>query len=227
MRASVSYFVNLQMNKEQLKTLKSGLPENPGILGKNEFFNSAVLVPLFLSNGECHLLFEKRAASIRQGGEICFPGGEIENFDDSCIEAAIRETEEEVGIQREDIKIIGRMDTLIGPRGITVEPIVAELNIAGIDNCVIDKTEVEKIFSVPIRYFEENEPKVYKVLSRINYKMFNEKGEEESLIPNDSKEKSYTESERKVLAYKVNGEIIWGITARLVYEIVRKMNNNL
>jgi len=212
------------MNKEQLKTIKSNLPVNPGILGKDEFFNSAVLVPLFLSDGEYRLLFEKRAASIRQGGEICFPGGEIETSDADCIEAAIRETEEEIGVSREDIKIIGRMDTLIGPRGIIVEPIVAELNITDINNCVIDKTEVEKTFSVPVKYFEENEPKVYKVVSRINYQMFNEKSEEESLIPNDSKEKSYTENVRKVLAYKVNGETIWGITARLVYELVKRIS---
>ena len=213
------------MNKEQLKNLKSNLPAYPGILGKEEYFNSAVLVPLFLAEGEYHLLFEKRAASIRQGGEICFPGGEIEETDADCIEAAIRETEEEVGIPREDIKIVGRMDTLIGPRGITVEPIVAELNISDLGNCVIDKTEVEKTFSVPVHYFEENEPKVYKVLSRINYKMFNEDGKEESLIPTDSKEKSYSENIREVLVYKVNGEVIWGITARLVFEIVNKISS--
>jgi len=209
------------MNKSQLQRLKSNLPKNPGILGKDEYFNSAVLVPLFLSNGEYHLLFEKRSALIKQGGEICFPGGEIENSDAECVEAAIRETEEEIGISRKDITIIGRMDTLIGPRGITVEPIVAELNITGIDNCVIDETEVEKIFSVPVKYFEENEPKVYKVISKINYRMFNENGEEESLIPSNSNEKTYTENIRKVLAYKVNGETIWGITARLVYEVVK------
>ncbi len=212
------------MNKERIQNLKSNLPINPGILGKDEYFNSAVLVPLFFVNKEYHLLFEKRAASIRQGGEICFPGGEIENSDADCIEAAIRETEEEIGISKTDINIIGRMDTLIGPRGITVEPIVAELNIADISKCIIDKTEVEKIFSVPVKYFEEHKPNVYKVLSKINYKMFNENGEEESLIPNNSKEKSYSENIRKVLVYKVNGEIIWGITARLVYELVKRIS---
>ena len=211
------------MNKEHLKNLKSNLPVYPGILGKEEYFNSAVLIPLFLVEGEYHLLFEKRAASIRQGGEICFPGGEVEESDADYIEAAIRETEEEIGIIRKDIKIIGRMDTLIGPRGITVEPIVSELNLSNLNECVIDKTEVERVFSVPVSYFERNEPKIYKVLSKINYKMFNEEGEEESLIPIDGNEKTYTENVRKVLVYKVNGEVIWGITARLVHEIVEKI----
>lgn len=211
------------MNKEQLKNLKLNLPTYPGILGKEEYFNSAVLIPFFLVEGEYHLLFEKRAASIRQGGEICFPGGGIEESDLDCIETAIRETEEEVGISSEDITIIGRMDTLIGPRGITVEPIVAELSIPNIDSYVIDKAEVDKVFSVPVSYFEKNKPQIYKVLSRINYKMFNEDGEEESLIPTSNQDKTYTENIREVLVYKVNGEIIWGITARLVYEIIKKI----
>lgn len=211
------------MNKEQLKNLESNLSTYPGILGKEEYFNSAVLIPLFLIEDEYHLLFEKRANSIRQGGEICFPGGEIEESDSNCIETAIRETEEEVGISREKIKIIGRIDTLIGPRGITVEPIIAELSITNIDSCVIDKAEVDKVFSVPVSYFEKNKPQIYKVLSKINYKMFNEDGQEESLIPTSSKDETYTKNIREVFVYKVNGEVIWGITARLVYEIVKNI----
>ncbi len=53
--------------------------------------------------------------------------------------------------------------------------------------------------------------------------MFNEDGQEESLIPISSKNKTYTENIREVLVYKVAGEVIWGITARLVYEIVKKI----
>lgn len=211
------------MNHKQLEILVSNLPQNPGILGKNEYFNSAVLIPLFESNGEFHLLFEKRAASIRQGGEICFPGGEIENSDKNVIETAIRETEEEIGIPKKKISVLGKLDTLIGPRGITVEPVVAEIEINDIRKFKLDKTEVEKVFSVPVSYFLHNPPKTYKVLSNINYQMFNEKGEEESLIPQNSSEKSYTENIREVLVYKTNGEVIWGITARLIFEIITKL----
>lgn len=209
------------MKSEHLSRLISNIPENPGILGKYEYFNSAVLIPLFYHKGEYHLLFEKRAANIRQGGEICFPGGQIEDSDKTTIETAIRETEEEIGINRQKISIIGRLDTLIGPRGITVEPVVAEIGIDDINECIVDKTEVERVFSVPVSYFEQNNPMIYKVLSKINYKMFNESGEEESLIPTNSQEKSYSEDSREVLVYKTNGEVIWGITARLVFEIIK------
>jgi len=66
------------MNKNDLENLKKKLPPIPGILGKEEYFNAAVLIPLMMINGEYHFLFEKRAAHIRQGGEVCFPGGEFD-----------------------------------------------------------------------------------------------------------------------------------------------------
>ena len=63
------------MKKDNLKKLISKLPKHPNVLGRDRFFNSAVLIPLVKINGEYHLLFQKRAATIRQGGDICFPGG--------------------------------------------------------------------------------------------------------------------------------------------------------
>ena len=61
------------MKNIDFEKLISVLPKYPGVLGKEEYFNSAVLIPLVLINKEYNFLFEKRAASIRQGGEICFP----------------------------------------------------------------------------------------------------------------------------------------------------------
>ena len=75
--------------------LIESLPKETGILGKGDFLNSAVLIPLIKLKDEYHLLFEKRAAHIRQGGEICFPGGQLDKEKDkSIIETAVRETVE-------------------------------------------------------------------------------------------------------------------------------------
>lgn len=96
------------MNKDDLSRLKTNLPQAPGILGKKEYFNSAVLVPLVMIDGDYNFLFQKRAAHIRQGGEICFPGGRYDPEKDfSCKETAIRETMEELGVERNIIKIEG------------------------------------------------------------------------------------------------------------------------
>ena len=94
------------MKKDNLKKLISNLPKYPNILGRERFFNSAVLIPLIKIKGEYHLLFQKRAATIRQGGDICFPGGGFEiGVDKSFKDTALRETFEELGIQKKDIKV--------------------------------------------------------------------------------------------------------------------------
>ena len=210
------------MNK--LDILKSNLPKVPGILGKDEFFNSAVLIPLVFVDDEYHLLFEKRAANIKQGGEICFPGGRVEKTDKSVVDTALRETYEEVGIKESKINVIGKLDILFGPRGVLVEPIVAEVKISNLDELVIDKSEVEKVFCVPLSFFENNEPEVFKIHSTVTHKSYNAKGEEEELIlPKNYGNDTYYKSIRDVLVYKTHGEVIWGITARLVSEIVNKL----
>ena len=210
------------MNK--IEILKSNLPKVPGILGKDEFFNSAVLIPIVLVDDEYHLLFEKRAANIKQGGEICFPGGRVEKTDKSPVDTALRETFEEIGVNSENIKVIGKLDVLFGPRGVLVEPIVAEVKIDNLSKLKLDKSEVEKVFTVPLSYFENNEPEYFKIHSSVTHKSFNSKGEEEELIlPNNYGNDTYYKSIRDVLVYKTNGEVIWGITARLVYEVVDKL----
>ncbi len=210
------------MNK--LEILKANLPKVIGILGKDEFFNSAVLIPLVFINNEFHLLFEKRSANIKQAGEICFPGGKIENYDFDAVTTAIRETFEEIGLNSNKIEIIGKFDILFGPRGVLVEPVVAEIKIENLSELKLDKSEVEKVFLVPISFFEQNEPERFNIHSSITHKSFNSKGEEEELIfKNNNANDTYFKDIREVLVYKFNGEIIWGITARLVYEIVRKM----
>ena len=131
--------------------LKQVLPRIPGILRKKEYFNAAVLIPLVWHNEEYHFLFEKRGAKIRQGSEICFPGGEYDpSSDKSLLETAIRETREEVGIKKNKIKVLGKVDVLVGNMGVTVDPFIAEIKINSLDELSPDKDEVEKIFLIPV-----------------------------------------------------------------------------
>jgi len=202
----------------KLEKLKLNLPKTPGILGKEEYFNSAVLIPLLHIGNEYHLLFEKRAPNIKQGGEICFPGGKIEKGE-TAEQTALRETFEEIGIPPEQINIIGKTDLLFGPRGVLVEPIVAEIKSDNFSRLKLQKSEVEKVFTVPLSYFEKNTPEHFKIHSTIKHKSYNSKGEEEKLIPENNT--TYYQNIRDVLVYKTKGEIIWGITAKLVYEIIK------
>jgi 8-oxo-dGTP pyrophosphatase MutT (NUDIX family) len=218
------------MKKFDLSGLKQVLPINPGILRKEEYFNSAVLIPLVEIKGEYHFLFEKRSAEIRQGGEICFPGGEYDSDNDkNFLETAVRETIEELGIKREEIKIIGAIDTLIGPMGVTVDSFIAELKINDLNDLQIDKTEVEKTFTVPVSFFIENPPEIFHVHLEVHPSVIDEQGIKVELLP--AKELKLPDKyaipwggrKSKVFVYKVNEEVIWGITAALVYEVVEKI----
>ena len=207
-----------------INTLKTNLPKVPGILGKDEFLNSAVLIPILFIENEYYLLFEKRSQNIKQGGEICFPGGRVDEDDLDSVYTALRETKEEIGVPREKITILGKMDTLFGPRGVLVEPIVAHMNIDNLDELIIDESEVEKAFLVPIAFFENNEPEVFKIHSTVEHTSYNSNGEVEDLIlPNDYGNDTYYKTIREVLVYKTQGEVIWGITARLVYELIQTL----
>jgi 8-oxo-dGTP pyrophosphatase MutT (NUDIX family) len=214
------------MTESDLQKLANKFPTQPNILGKEEFFNSAVLIPLVKFNGEYNFLFEKRAENIRQGGEICFPGGEIEPNDKDIKETILRETFEETGIRQDKIKLLGRLDTLIGPRGITVDSYVGIVEIKSLHDCNVDKSEVEKIFFIPVSFFENTEPENFTVVTESKLTFYNSGNEEENLLlPNKTNDKSYFKNKRKVFVYKAEGEIIWGITARLVYQVIKMLRS--
>ena len=81
-------------------------------LVRTVFFS--VLVPVVERAGELNLLFEVRAKNMKsQPGEICFPGGHVEKGE-TPQQAALRETFEEIGIDRQKIELIGPGDILYG-----------------------------------------------------------------------------------------------------------------
>lgn len=218
------------MNQKDLNNLVIGLPEVPGILRKDEFFNSAVIIPFVLIGDEYHLLFEKRAANIRQGGEICFPGGEYDpKYDRNFTDTALRETIEELGIDRERINVLGILDTVIGPMGVTVDSCIATLNIKNIDELNFDRTEVEKVFLVPVSYFLDNPPEEYFVQLMVHPHYMDDKGNTVHLLPSKELElpekynRPWLAGKRKIFVYKLKEGVLWGLTAALVREIIHRL----
>jgi 8-oxo-dGTP pyrophosphatase MutT (NUDIX family) len=218
------------MNKEDLNKLIKDLPSTPGILRKDEFFNSAVIIPLIYIKDEYHLLFEKRAANIRQGGEICFPGGEYDpKMDKSFTETAVRETIEELGIGIDKINILGKLDTLIGPMGVTVDSCIATLDIKNLNELDIDKTEVEKVFTIPVSYFQNNQPEIYHVQLMVHPHFTDENGNVVHLLPSKELElpekynQPWRAGKRRIIVYKLTEGVLWGLTAALVREVAERL----
>lgn len=116
---------------------------------------AAVLLCLFPCEGRLHVLFTQRASHLKHhAGQISFPGGKAELSDIDLVDTAYREAEEEIGLQRQHLRLLGRLGEYKTISGFAVMPIVAiydkPINIAG--DLKIDANEVANVFSVPLAY---------------------------------------------------------------------------
>ncbi len=181
----------------------------------------AVLVPLLRLEDKLHLLYEIRSEEIgTQPGEVSFPGGRIEEGE-TAREAAVRETEEELGLDKKQIEVFGQMDYLIPPFNIALYPFTGFLKVDSLADLEINKAEVQEIFTVPLNYFLENEPETHVVNCRheINENF------PYHLIRN-GKEYDWREGEYPVNFYKYKDHVIWGMTARFTTNLIDKIKNN-
>lgn len=219
------------MNKAQLNKFVQNFQHHQGIIGKDKYFNSSVLIPLIFLGDEYHFLFEKRANNIRQGGEVSFPGGEFDSDKDkNYIDTAVRETVEELGIAKEKIRVIGSMGTLVAPMGVTVDSFVGVLNINKLNELKIDEREVARIFTIPVSYFTEFKPSEYFVRLEVHTQKRSEDGGMIDMLPVKKLklpkryQKPWKGGEHRILVYETHEETVWGITAELVYEFCKLIN---
>ena len=112
---------------------------------------AAVLVPLVQLAAGPALLYEVRSNTVRQPGEICFPGGRIEPGENP-VDAALRETWEELGLAPEQITLTGflPLDTRAGGR--RVQPIIGTLPASALAGIRPAKAEVAAYFTVPLAW---------------------------------------------------------------------------
>ena len=122
------------------------LVEGPGLK------HAAVLIPLIEHGGSLRVLFTKRTDQVEHHkGQISFPGGMAEPQDADCIATALRETEEETGIARSDIEVLGICDDFRTPTGFRITPVVGYL--ASMPQLRIHNVEVDEAFTVPLDFF--------------------------------------------------------------------------
>ena len=162
---------------------------------------NAVLIPLIEKEGELCILFEVRQAGIRQGGEICFPGGMIEAHE-TAEEAAVRETAEELLIPEENIEVIAPMHMIGGPGGAELSSCLGILH--GYTG-TFSRREVDHVFTVPLSWFAEHAPRICDGAD-FPYE----------LIPG-GRDYPWHRIPRRFYFYESEGGVIWGITAELLY----------
>jgi 8-oxo-dGTP pyrophosphatase MutT (NUDIX family) len=112
---------------------------------------AAVLVPLVERDDGLWIILTQRTPHLSaHAGQISFPGGRIEEADADAVEAALRETEEEIGLPRRHVELIGRMDTYVTGTGYEITPVVGLIQAPYPTN--IDPFEVAEVFEVPLSF---------------------------------------------------------------------------
>ena len=146
-----------------LDKVKNEFKQNqPLFIGEETAMRFAVLIPLVQVNEEWHVLFEVRSMTMRsQPGDISFPGGRIDPTDASPLDAAIRETQEEIGVDPAAIHVLGQMSAYIPTSSFVVYPFVATIDHYQTHS--LNKHEVEEIFTIPVKWLLDHQPYVHQV----------------------------------------------------------------
>lgn len=139
-----------------LERIRKRLSRLPRQLTKAYNQRAAVVIPLCTFDGEPSVLFTLRSLTVgKHKGEVCFPGGMVDESD-SCIQATcLREMEEEVGLSPETVDVLGilRCDwsSVSSITGVAVTPVLGFVGEMSGRSVVINENEVEQLFTVPLK----------------------------------------------------------------------------
>lgn len=186
--------------------------KNPELLEIKK--HSSVLIPFVESEGKLCLLFEVRSGSISQPGEVCFPGGRMEE-EETAAQTALRECKEEMGIGSEDVVCFGDYGTLIHYANKAIHTVWALLKPEALEHIRPSEGEVSDWFTVPLDWLMEEEPYVYE------YRVLPEIREDFPYEMVDSPDKyNWQTGKCTVPIWHYKKYCLWGITARIVVSLL-------
>jgi 8-oxo-dGTP pyrophosphatase MutT (NUDIX family) len=158
------------------------------------FSHAAVLVPLFKKGEDCHLLFTKRSDQVKyHKGEISFPGGVVDEEDLELMNTALREADEEIGLKKSDVQVIGLLDDIVTVTQFIVTPIVGLFPYPY--PFKVSEVEIAELIEVPLAsLLDEN---------------------------NFSEREIFRGGQNEIVyAYQYGNHIIWGATARILKQFL-------
>jgi 8-oxo-dGTP pyrophosphatase MutT (NUDIX family) len=157
---------------------------------------AAVLLPLAWDGDEWHILYTRRTDIVEHHkGQVSFPGGATDPQDASPEETALREAEEEVGLRRSDVRILGRMGEMLTVTNFFITPIVGVFPWPYA--FTVHTIEVERVFTLPLAW----------LANRQNWQEF------------IRQETGYS----VITYFPYDGELLWGVTARITVEFLRAL----
>ncbi|WP_455448869.1 NUDIX hydrolase [Natrinema thermotolerans] len=157
-------------------------------------FDAAVLAPIVDRDGEDHLLFTRRADHLGEHpGQMSFPGGGAEPVDGTILDTALREANEEIGLERSEAEVVGQLDDIRTVTEYAVSPFVAHVPDR---EYVRDESEVAEIVVLPLSG----------LLDRSNY---------------EYERRSHPYYGEIVIHYfHVDGYTVWGATGRILVQLL-------
>ena len=177
---------------EQINAILRG--REPAVIeeGSSQYRQAAVLVPLFRDKDEYKILFTKRTDRVDEHkGQISFPGGSVDEKDASYKETALREAFEEVGLLREDVRILGKTDdSLTVASNFIIHPFVGFIPYPY--PFEINSHEVKRLIEVPFSAFVDHRGATRKDVYEFEGVLY------------------------EGPVYDYQGDIIWGASARIM-----------
>lgn len=156
---------------------------------------AAVLMPLIMEGGQVSFLLTKRTNRVStHKGQISFPGG-MQDADEPPLTTALRETEEELGIRRDEVDLVGPFQDYLAVTGWKVSTFVGFLPV-GL-SLRPNADEVAGVLQVPLDFFRQTTPRVVQRF-RLGRK-----------VP--------------IYFYDFGEELIWGLTATIIRDFVRML----
>lgn len=169
----------------------------------SSYLHAAVLVPLLEEKQELYVLFTQRTHHVEHHkGQISFPGGSVDESDMTLEETALREAYEEIGLPKEQVEILGRIDdakTLSS--NFVVHPIVGRI-VTPFD-FLLNPGEVERIITVPLHVFHPDH------------------------VGAKSDQVQWNGTTYKTPAFEYRGHVIWGATARIMENLLSAISDEL
>lgn len=176
------------MEKEKLIQILNNRPRQS--IDRTGLRPAGVLLPLFRKNDETHILLTKRTDKVDQHkGQISFPGGAFSVEDMDCLTTALRETEEEIGIEMDLIEVLGELDQVVTMTDFRICPYVGIIPYPY--PFKLSPFEVDRLIELPLDYLLEHA---------------------------EVKETTFTLQGKPFvnLVLDYQGDIIWGATARIL-----------
>jgi len=163
------------------------------ITDSTELKCAAVLIPLVQDRGDWNILYTRRTQRVESHkGQVSFPGGGCDEGETSLEQTALREVQEEIGIEPEAVRVLGRLTSMVTVTSFRVTPVVGVLNWPTVFR--LNETEVERIFTVPLAW------------------LANTRNRWELPFPGGN---------RSVVVYHpFDGELVWGATARMTVDFL-------